>query len=147
MRTPYGEPSGALVFGQICGRLMVAKGWGRIINILSPSAVLGFGFVSAYGTSKGALASMTRNAAAELGRAGVTVNSLIPGPSATETFVNFFTEIGVELMSNQLPVGRACTDEDTAAALVFLASEASAYVTGTTITVDGGMTATFPLGG
>jgi len=139
--------NGPFRFGQICGRMMVAKGWGRIINILSPSAVLGFGFVSAYGTSKGALASMTRNAAAELGRNGVTVNSLIPGPSATETFVNFFTEIGVELMSNQLPVGRACTDEDTAAALVFLASEASAYVTGTTITVDGGMTATFPLGG
>jgi gluconate 5-dehydrogenase len=139
--------NGPFRFGQVCGRLMAAKGWGRIINVLSPSAVLGFGLVAAYGTSKGALASMTRNAAAELGRAGVTVNSLVPGPSATDTFVGYFTEIGVELMSNQLPVGRACTDEDTAAALVFLASDASSYVTGTTIMVDGGMTATFPLGG
>jgi gluconate 5-dehydrogenase len=139
--------NGPFRFGQVCGRLMAAKGWGRIINVLSPSAVLGFGLVAAYGTSKGALASMTRNAAAELGRVGVTVNSLVPGPSATETFVSYFTELGVEIMSNQLPIGRACTDEDTAAALVFLASDASSYVTGATLMVDGGMTATFPLGG
>jgi NAD(P)-dependent dehydrogenase (short-subunit alcohol dehydrogenase family) len=139
--------NGPFRFAQECGRLMVARGWGRIINVLSPSAVLGFGFVAAYGTSKGALASMTRNAAAELGRSGVTVNSIVPGPSATETFVGYFTEVGVDLMSGQLPVGRACTDEDTAAAIVFLASDASSYVTGTTIMVDGGMTATFPLGG
>jgi gluconate 5-dehydrogenase len=139
--------NGPFRFSQICGRVMVDKGYGRIVNILSPSAVLGFGLVAAYGTSKGALASMTRNAAAELGRSGVTVNSLVPGTSATETFVGYFTEFGVELMSNQLPVGRPCTDEDTAAALVYLASEASSYMTGATLTVDGGMTATFPMGG
>jgi NAD(P)-dependent dehydrogenase (short-subunit alcohol dehydrogenase family) len=90
---------------------------------------------------------MTRNAAAELGRNGITVNSLVPGPSATQTFIDYFTEFGVELLSTQLPVGRACTDEDTAAALVFLASEASGYMTGATLAVDGGMTATFPMGG
>jgi gluconate 5-dehydrogenase len=139
--------NGPFRFSQICGRLMVEKGRGRIINVLSPSAVLGFGLVAAYGTSKGALASMTRNAAAELGRSGVTVNSLVPGPTATDTFLDYFTEFGVEIMSGQLPVGRACTDEDTAAALVYLASDASAYVTGTTLMVDGGMTATFPMGG
>lgn len=139
--------NGPFRFAQLCGRIMAERGWGRIINVLSPSAVLGFGLVAAYGTSKGALASMTRNAAAELGRSGVTVNSLVPGPTATDTFLGYFTEFGVELMSGQLPVGRACTDEDTAAAIVYLASDASAYVTGTTLMVDGGMTATFPMGG
>ncbi len=131
---------------QACAQLMVEKGSGRIINILSPSATLGFASVSAYGTSKGALASMTRNLAAELSSEGVTVNSLAPGPVATQTFVDYFTEFGVELMSKGVPVGRPAVDDDLGAALVFLASEASRYVTGSTLTVDGGMSTTFPTG-
>ncbi len=138
--------NGPFRFSQTCARLMVEKGEGRIINIVSPSASLGFGMVSAYGTSKGALASMTRNLAAELGPMGVTVNSLAPGVAATETFVGFFTEFGVDMLANGLPMGRPCTDEDTAAALVYLASDASRYVTGTTLTVDGGMTNTLSMG-
>lgn len=138
--------NGPFRFSQVCARLMAAKGWGRIINILSPSAVMGFAMVSAYGSSKGGLASMTRNLASELTEMGITVNSLAPGASATETFVGSFTEFGVELLSKGLPVKRACVDEDLAAALVFLASEHSRYMTGTTMFVDGGMSATFPMG-
>ncbi len=139
--------NGPFRFSQACARRMTENGRGRIINILSPSAELGFGFVSAYGTSKGALASMTRNLAAELTPFGVTVNSLMPGPSATDTFVGLFTQVGVDLMANGLPVKRACRDEDMAGALVYLASDASEYVTGATLAVDGGMTHTFPTGG
>ncbi len=139
--------NGPFRLSQVCARLMTEKGRGRIINILSPSAELGFGLVSAYGTSKGALASMTRNLAAELTPLGVTVNSLMPGPSATDTFLGLFTQIGVDLMANGLPVQRACRDEDMAGAVVYLASDASAYVTGATLSVDGGMTHTFPSGG
>ncbi len=139
--------NGPFRFSQVCARIMVEKGRGRIINIVSPSAILGFGLVSAYGTSKGALASMTRNLAAELGPMGVTVNSLAPGVAATDTFVNYFTEFGVQLLANGLPMGRPCEDHDTAGALVFLASDASHYVTGTTLTVDGGMTNTVSMGG
>lgn len=139
--------NGPFRFAQTCARIMAEKGRGRIINILSPSATLGFGLVSAYGTSKGAVASMTRNLAAELGPMGITVNSLAPGVAATETFVNHFTEFGVQLMANGLPMGRPCEDDDTAGAVVFLASDAAQYITGITLTVDGGMTNTFPMGG
>jgi gluconate 5-dehydrogenase len=138
--------NGPFRYSQVCSRLMVENGWGRIINILSPSAILGFAMVSAYGTSKGALASMTRVMAAELGPMGITVNSLTPGVSPTDTFVGLYTQVGVDLMAKGLPVGRACDNDDTAGALVLLASDAGAYITGANICVDGGMTSTFSLG-
>jgi NAD(P)-dependent dehydrogenase (short-subunit alcohol dehydrogenase family) len=138
--------NGPFRFSQACARVMSQNGWGRIINILSPSALLGFAMVSAYGTSKGALASMTRSMAAELGPMGITVNSLTPGVSATETFVNYYSEMGVTLMSKGLPLARALENDDTTAALLLLASDAGSYITGTNLCVDGGMTSTFSLG-
>lgn len=138
--------NGPFRFSQECTKVMAAKGYGRIINILSPSAIMGFAMVSAYGTSKGALASMTRNLSIELGPMGITVNSLAPGVSATETFLGAFTEFGVQLLAGRLPAGRACEDDDLAAALLLLASEESRYITGTTLFVDGGMTSTFGVG-
>lgn len=139
--------NGPFRFSQLCGKQMVDRGWGRIINIVSPSASLGFAYINAYGTSKGALGSMTRNLAVELGGTGVTVNSIVPGVSATETFLGSFTQIGVDLLATLLPVGRACDDDDLEGVIVFLASESSRYLTGTTIYVDGGMTSSFPMGG
>lgn len=138
--------NGPFRFAQECAHVMVPKGWGRIINVLSPSALLGFQMVSAYGTSKGGLASMTRQLAAELSRLGVTVNSIVPGVTPTETFVGSFTQIGVDMMSKGLPAGRPCTEDDATAALVLLASDAGGYITGTTLCVDGGMSAVFPMG-
>jgi len=139
--------NGPFRFAQVCARLMVTKGWGRIINILSPSALLGFAMVSAYGTSKGGLGSMTRQLAAELSPMGITVNSLVPGVTATETFVGSFTQIGVDMMSKGVPAGRPCEEDDPSGALILLASDAGRYITGATICVDGGMSATFPMGG
>jgi len=138
--------NGPFRFSQACTRIMSQHGWGRIINILSPSALLGFAMVSAYGTSKGALASMTRTMAAELGPMGITVNALTPGVSATEKFVELYSEMGVSLMSKGLPLARACVGDDTVGALLLLASEAGSYITGANICVDGGMTTTFSLG-
>ncbi len=137
---------GPFRFSQTCARIMSENGWGRIINILSPSAVLGFAMVSAYGTSKGALASMTRTMAAELGPMGITVNSLTPGVSATETFVQYYSEFGVTLMSKGLPLARALENDDTMGALLLLASDAGSYITGANFCVDGGMTSTFSMG-
>jgi len=138
--------NGPFRFSQACARVMSQHGWGRIINILSPSALLGFAMVSAYGTSKGALAAMTRTMAAELGPMGITVNALTPGVSATEKFVELYSEMGVTLMSKGLPLARACVDDDTVGALLLLASEAGSYITGANLCVDGGMTTTFSLG-
>ena len=139
--------NGPFRYSQVCARIMAQHNWGRIINILSPSAVLGFAMVSAYGTSKGALGSMTRVMAAELGPMGITVNSLTPGVSATETFVNIYSQVGVDLMAKGLPLARACENDDTTGALLMLASDAGSYITGANICIDGGMTSTFSLGG
>jgi NAD(P)-dependent dehydrogenase (short-subunit alcohol dehydrogenase family) len=139
--------NGPFRYSQVCARIMAENGHGRIINILSPSAILGFAMVSAYGTSKGALASMTRVMAAELGPMGITVNSLTPGVSATETFVNIYTQVGVDMMAKGLPLARACENDDTMGALLLLASDEGSYITGTNICIDGGMTSTFSLGG
>lgn len=138
--------NGPFRFSQVCARIMSQRGWGRIINILSPSALLGFAMISAYGTSKGALAAMTRTMAAELGPMGITVNSLTPGVSATETFVNFYSQAGITLMSKGLPLARACENADVTGALLLLASDEGSYITGANICVDGGMTSTFSLG-
>lgn len=138
--------NGPFRFSQACARLMLPKGWGRIVNILSPSALLGFQMVSAYGTSKGALASMTRQLAAELTPSGITVNSLAPGVTPTENFVGSYTQIGVDMLSKGLPAGRPCSVEDAAGVLLLLVSDAGAYITGATICVDGGMSSVFPMG-
>jgi NAD(P)-dependent dehydrogenase (short-subunit alcohol dehydrogenase family) len=138
--------NGPFRISQVCAHVMVTQGRGRIINILSPSALLGFQMVSAYGTSKGGLGSMTRQLAAELTPLGITVNSLVPGVTPTETFVGSFTQFGVDMMSKGLPAGRVCNEDDAGPALVLLASDAGAYITGATICVDGGMSAVFPMG-
>jgi NAD(P)-dependent dehydrogenase (short-subunit alcohol dehydrogenase family) len=134
--------NGPFRFSQACARNMAEHNWGR-----SPSAILGFAMVAAYGTSKGALASMTRTMAAELGPMGITANCLTPGVSATETFVGIYSQVGVDMMSKGLPISRACENDDTTGALLLLASDSGSYITGANICVDGGMTSTFSLGG
>ena len=132
--------NGAFRFSQECGKVMAERGWGRIINVISPSAVLGFGYIAAYGTSKAAMASMTRCIAAEVGPLGITVNALLPGIAATETFVGQYTEAAAEILGKRLPLGRAAEEDDLTGALLLLASDAGRYITGETIAVDGGMT-------
>ncbi len=139
--------NGPFRFSQACARIMAENGYGRIINIISPSAILGFGMVSAYGTSKGGLNAMTRGMAAELGPMGITVNSLTPGVTGTAKFIELYSEFGVKLMSGGLPLKRACENEDTVAALILLASDQGSYITGTALNVDGGMTGCFSAGG
>ena len=132
--------NGSFRMARACLPGMIGKRWGRIINVVSPSGVLGMVTVPAYGTSKGALMAFTRHLAAEVGRFGVTVNGLCPGIVATEKFVETFTEEVPVATGAAMPIGRANSLEDFAAPLLLLASEASAGMTGSTIYVDGGIT-------
>jgi NAD(P)-dependent dehydrogenase (short-subunit alcohol dehydrogenase family) len=122
-----------------CSPIMIKKRWGRIINVVSPSGILGMAMVPAYGTSKGALMAFTRHLASELGRFGITVNGLCPGVVATDTFVGFFTEEGPKGLGAALPLGRPTLVEDLVGALLLLASDAGVGMTGGQIYVDGGM--------
>jgi NAD(P)-dependent dehydrogenase (short-subunit alcohol dehydrogenase family) len=143
METVETNLNGAFRFSQVCGKIMAQQRWGRIINIVSPSAFLGFWSVAAYGASKGGLLALTKAMAVELTSLGITVNAICPGVVATEKFVSYFTEATPILLSKGLPLGRPTTDEDLAGILVLLASDAGGGITGAAIPVDGGMTTAF----
>ncbi|GIX06365.1 MAG: 2-deoxy-D-gluconate 3-dehydrogenase [Candidatus Poribacteria bacterium] len=121
---------------------MVARKYGRIINMSSIFGVVGFPARSPYTASKGGLLNMTRTWALEFAKDGITVNAICPGP--------FDTPMNRPLKNNpeayqafvsRIPMGRWGQLEELASVAVFLASDASSYITGAAILVDGGWTA------
>jgi 2-hydroxycyclohexanecarboxyl-CoA dehydrogenase len=113
--------------------------WGRIVNISSSSAQTGAAKMATYSSSKGAVISLTRTLAQELGPHGITVNTIPPG-SITGTIMadaNISPESRDRLAAT-LPVRRAGRPEDIANACAFLCSEASSYLTGQLLGVNGG---------
>jgi NAD(P)-dependent dehydrogenase (short-subunit alcohol dehydrogenase family) len=127
---------------QIFGATMVKVGYGRIINIASLTSFVGFYRVAAYAASKGAVASFTKVLAVELAKNGVMVNALAPGLFPTELTAPIImgTPRGDELIL-RTPMGRFGEPRELAGAAIFLASEASSFVTGEIIAVDGGFLA------
>lgn len=127
---------------------MVERGSGSIVNISTVSAILGTPRRAAYAATKGALDAATRSLAAELGPFGIRVNSLAPGVVDTAMWARNKTVPGVvEKVNGQTPLGRWAQPEDIADAVVFLASDAARFVTGETLSVDGGMARTLDLYG
>jgi len=119
---------------------MIAKGYGRIINIGSVTCVAGYAGLAPYGASRGGIKQLTMSLAADWGKYGVTVNCLAPGWFKTaQSSVLYEDEGWVEYLSERIPLGRPGAPNDLDGAVVFLASEASRYVTGQTILIDGGI--------
>ncbi len=120
---------------------MKAAGWGRIVNISSSSAQTGAVNAVHYSSSKGAIVSMTRSLAQELGPLGITVNNIPPGSVMgtimAEANKQHFN-IPTETLEKMLPVRRVGEPADIANACAWLCQEASSYVTGQTIGVNGG---------
>jgi gluconate 5-dehydrogenase len=124
-------------------RHMVARGYGRIINIGSALAVVGRENIAAYVSSKHGLAGMTRTMAAELGARGVTVNMMAPGYFLTEINETILARPGYERgVSARIPLGRWGDPWEAGGAVAFLASRAASYVNGHVLVVDGGLTET-----
>ena len=121
---------------------MVEAGWGRIVTISSSSAQSGAPNMTHYAASKGGVISLTKALAVELARQGITANTISPSlvdtpmARAAEAAGDF---IGVDVVAPMVPVGRAGTPVDIAAACSFLCSEGGGYVTGQVIGVNGGM--------
>jgi 3-oxoacyl-[acyl-carrier protein] reductase len=114
--------------------------WGRIINMASGAVTLGRPNYLHYITSKAALVGMTRSMARELGAEGITVNSILPGATFTEIERKTVTPEQKARIVAQQCIPRPEAPEDLVGTLLFLASEASAFVTGQALTVDGGCT-------
>jgi NAD(P)-dependent dehydrogenase (short-subunit alcohol dehydrogenase family) len=137
--------TGYFLCARAAGRGMVARGYGSIVNVssIAGSAALGRGNF-AYSVTKGGVDAMTRELAVEWGRHGVRVNAVAPCQVATAGFVaneKARTQAGDRTVSDYrrgIPLGRAAKPTDIAAAVLYLASEAAAMVTGVTLPVDGG---------
>jgi 2-hydroxycyclohexanecarboxyl-CoA dehydrogenase len=122
---------------------MKAAHWGRVVNISSSSAQTGSSKMAAYSSSKGAVISLTRTLAQELGPHGITVNTIPPGSIAGTIMADAnISEASKERLAATLPVRRVGRPEDIANACAFLCSEASSYVTGQLIGVNGGRVVT-----
>ncbi|MFL0179415.1 SDR family NAD(P)-dependent oxidoreductase [Mycobacterium sp. SMC-15] len=116
---------------------MLRRGRGSIVNVTSMVAFKGVPGASSYSASKAALESLTRTWAAEFGPHGVRVNSVAPGPTATEGVVAEWGDVNDEL-GRALPLGRTAHAAEIAEAVLFLASPRSSFITGSTLHADGG---------
>jgi NAD(P)-dependent dehydrogenase (short-subunit alcohol dehydrogenase family) len=131
--------AGPFQLGQRFGPRMAERGWGRILNVGSQQSISAFGDSGVYGVSKAGLAGLTRSQAEAWSRHGVCVNTIIPGFVLTPlTAVAASDPVRVAALAARSMTGRNALPEDFRGAALFLASNASAYVTGQMLFVDGG---------
>ncbi|MGC2300281.1 MAG: SDR family oxidoreductase [Acidobacteriaceae bacterium] len=131
---------GSFFVAQAIARGMIAHGYGRIVNIGSVTSVFGYAGLAPYGASRGGIRQLTMSLADDWGQHGVTVNCLAPGWFKTrQNQVLYENQEWVDYLTDRIPVKRPGQPHDLDGAVVFLASEASRYVTGQTLLVDGGI--------
>jgi gluconate 5-dehydrogenase len=135
---------GAFIMSQLVGRKMIERKEGKIINICSMMSELGRNSVSAYAAAKGGLKMLTKNLATEWAKHNIQVNGIGPGYFATSQTEPIRVDGNPfnEFIISRTPAGRWGDPEDLAGTAVFLASEASRFVNGQIIYVDGGILAT-----
>lgn len=131
---------GTMLMMKYAAREMKKSGVGRIVNFSSITAFDGGGTFSkiAYAGAKAAVIGLSRGGARELGQYGITCNTICPGPVDTDIMGGKLTDDRKDMMSSNIPLGRVSTPGDQAAVVNFLLSEEAAFVSGTTINVDGG---------
>ncbi len=130
--------TGAFLLTQAVSSSMLKARWGRVINITSVVGEIGQAGQANYAASKAGLIGLTKSLARELASRGITVNAVAPGYIET-AMTAVLDEKQREAMTSQIPLARAGSDKDIAAAVAFLASEEAGYITGHTLDVNGGM--------
>ena len=119
-------------------RGMIARGFGRIVNIVSPAGIMGKVGAANYAASKGGLLALTRTLAAEVASFGITVNAVCPGIIDTAMVADLPPPVRADMVA-RVPAGRLGRPEEVANAVLFLALPHAAYVTGAMLGVDGGL--------
>jgi NAD(P)-dependent dehydrogenase (short-subunit alcohol dehydrogenase family) len=119
---------------------MADRGGGAIVNVTTMVAEFGADGMGLYGSSKAALALLTKSWAAEFGPRGVRVNAIGPGPTRTEGTVGMGEAL--DELASLAPAGRPASPEEIAAGIVFLASDDASFVHGAVLAADGGRLAT-----
>lgn len=136
--------TGAFLFCQAVGREMIRAGGGRIVNISSINALTG-GLImpdvpnASYVASKGGLTALTRELAAKWARHGIRVNAIAPGYFPSRLTERIWERVQAR-MEQQVPLGRSGREDELKGVALFLAAEASSYITGQILVVDGGTT-------
>ncbi len=133
---------GPFLCSRAIGPQMVARGWGRVINLGSILSVIALPGRAPYASSKSGVVGLTRVLALEWAVTGVTCNAICPGPFATDMNKQLLNDpVAYQQFVSQIPLGRWGELDELAGAAVFLASDASSYITGSSLFVDGGWTA------
>ena len=132
---------GAFFMAQACGKGMIERRRGKIINILSLTVAFGLPTVVAYTAAKAGLMQLTRLLAVEWAPYNVNVNGIAPGFFRTELTTSVQNDARNDWVLHRTPLGRWGEPEDITGAVLFLASSASDFVTGQVMFVDGGVTA------
>ncbi len=128
----------AFICSKMIGRAMFSKKYGRIVNVASVIGQIGNIGQANYSASKGALISLTKTCAKEFARFGVNVNAVAPGYIVTK-MTEQLPEKVKEKMLDMIPLRRFGKPEDVADLILFLSSDAAAYITGQVVRVDGGL--------
>jgi NAD(P)-dependent dehydrogenase (short-subunit alcohol dehydrogenase family) len=133
---------GTFLCTRVAGPRMVKRGWGRVINLGSILSVIGLPGRAPYASAKAGVANLTRVLGLEWAGTGVTVNAICPGPFATEMNRALLDDpVKYQDFVRQIPMGRWGELHELAGVAVFLASDASSFMTGSLLFVDGGWTA------
>ena len=129
---------GYFIVGQLVAREMVKKHYGKIVNVSSIGAEIGFPGACAYASAKAGVLGLTKVMALELAPFGIHVNAVSPGPTKTDALNSTIPIEQKKARINRIPFGRLGSTEDIARAVLFLSSENASFITGHVLHVDGG---------